>query len=137
MPYKPYWKSEFEKCLTATKGNGNLLRWEEISDSLSTSTHRVWEFVYRFHLKNRSASIIVYSSVYKKTEQSRDANSDAVRIVYEWRTGNGVLYAKIARKNRIDSLFQNLRDELISASEKCYDLTRHYSWVPSLATVLA
>lgn len=131
MPYKPYWKSEFQNCLTSVAGQGNLLRWEEISDSLSTNEHQVWEYVYRFHLKNSAVSIIIYSSVYKKNDRSRDINSDAVRIVFEWHTKNGDLYTKVAKKYRVESLFENLGGELVSASKDCFDLNK-YSWVNSL-----
>lgn len=131
MPYKPYWKSEFQNCLTSIAGKGNLLRWEEISDSLNTDKHRVWEYVYRFRLKNPAVSIVIFSSVYKETDRSRDISSDAVRIVFEWHTKNGDLYSKVAKKYRVDSLFENLGKELIAASEDCFDLKK-FSWVPSV-----
>lgn len=131
MTYKPYWKSEFQNCLTSVVGQGNLLRWQEISESLNTNEHQVWEYVYRFHLKNPSVSIIIYSSVYKTTDRSRDINSDAVRIVFEWQTINGVLYSKVAKKYRVDSLFKNLGNQLVSASMDCFDLNK-YPWVSSL-----
>lgn len=131
MPYKPYWKSEFQNCLTSLTGTRSLLRWEEISDSLNTDKHRVWEYVYRFRLKNPAVSIVIFSSVYKETDRSRDISSDAVRIVFEWHTKNGDLYSKVAKKYRVDSLFENLVKELIAASEDCFDLKK-YSWVPSL-----
>lgn len=134
MPYKPYWKSEFQNCLTSVANKGNLLRWEEISDFLNTEKHRVWEYVYRFRLKNPAVSIIIFSSVYKETDRSRDISSDAVRIVFEWHTKSDVLYSKVAKKYRVDSLFENLGKELITASELCFDLDK-LSWVPSVGEI--
>lgn len=107
MSYKPYWKSEFQNCLTSIAGKGKLLRWVEISDSLNTDQHRVWEYVYRFRLKNSAVSIVIFSSVYKETDRSREISSDAVRIVFEWNTKNGYRYSKVAKKYRVDSLFEN------------------------------
>jgi hypothetical protein len=107
------------------------MRWEEVSDSLNTEEHRVWEYVYRFGLKNHAVSIVIFSSVYKETDRSRDINSDAVRIVFEWHTKKGDRYSKVAKKYRVDSLFENLGNELIAASEDCFNLEK-YSWVPSL-----
>lgn len=131
MPYQPYWKSEFQKCLTSVAGQGSLLRWEEISDLLSTEEHKIWEYVYRFRLRNPAVSIIIFSSVYKETDRSREANSDAVRVVFEWHTKNGDIYSKVAKKYRVDSLFENLKKELVDASNDCFDLEK-YSWVPSI-----
>lgn len=131
MSYKPYWKSEFQNCLTSVAGNGNLLRWEEISDSLSTDEHRVWEYVYRFRLRNPAVSLVIFSSVYKETDRSREVNSDAVRIVFEWKTKHGYKYSKVAKKYRVESLFENLGNELITASSDCFNLEK-YSWVSSV-----
>lgn len=134
VPYQPYWKSAFQNCLTSIVGQGNLLRWEEISDSLSTEEHRIWEYVYRFRLRNPAVSIVIFSSVYKETDRSRDVNSDAVRVVFEWHTKNGDMYSKVAKKYRVDSLFENLKRELISASSDCFNLEK-YSWIPSVMEI--
>ena len=115
MPYQSYWKSEFQNHLTSMKGKGNLTRWEEISDELESEKQKIWEYVYRFELVNPAASIIIFSSVYKKTDRSREINSDAVRIIYEWKTKNGIIYSKIAKKYRVNTLFENLEGELIKA----------------------
>ena len=131
MPYRPYWKSEFQNCLSSVSGQGNLVRWEEVSEELEAEGNKIWEYVYRFGLNNPSVSIIIFSSVYKNDDRSRDVNSDAVRIVYEWHTKNGVIYSKIAKKYRVDTLMDNLRQVLIDASQDCFNLER-YEWVNSI-----
>lgn len=132
MSYKPYWKSDFQKCLTEIKGQGNLTHWSEISNELDALGPTVWEYVYRFNLTHPSASIIIFSSVYKNTDRSREVGSDAVRIVYEWRTRNGTKYSKIAKKYRVENLFENLQRELVNASLDTSDL-RKYDWVDSIS----
>jgi len=131
MPYQPYWKSEFQNHLTSMKGKGSLIWWEEVSDELESGSHKIWEYVYRFNLINPSASIIIFSSVYKETDRSREINSDAVRIIYEWKTRNGLIYSKIAKKYRVDTLFENLEAELVAASNDNFDLQK-YDWVNSI-----
>lgn len=131
MPYQPYWKSEFQNHLTSMKGKGNLTWWEEVSDELESDENKIWEYVYRFNLTNPAASIIIFSSVYKETDRSREANSDAVRVIYEWKTRNGIIYSKIAKKYRVDTLFENLEAALVSASNDSFDLNK-YTWVNSI-----
>lgn len=131
MSYQSYWKSEFQSCLTNMKGKGNLKYWEEISDSLSTVDAQVWEYVYRYYLQNPAASILVFSSVYKKTDRSREVNSDAVRIIYEWQTKNGLRYSKVAKRYRVENLFLNLESSLVKASESSFDLYQ-YEWVNNI-----
>ncbi len=131
MPYKPYRKSEFQNNLTSMKGKGKLTYWEEISEELELEGQKIWEYVYRFNLVNPAASIIIFSSVYKKTDRSREVNSDAVRIIYEWKTKNGLRYSKIGKKYRVDTLFENLEDELVNASNDSFDLNK-YEWVNSV-----
>jgi hypothetical protein len=113
------------------KGKGNLTWWEEVSEELESGGHKIWEYVYRFNLVNPAASIIIFSSVYKATDRSREINSDAVRIVYEWKTRNGLIYSKIAKKYRVDTLFENLEGALINASNDSFDLNK-YVWVNSI-----
>lgn len=131
MTYQPYWKSEFQNCLSEISNQGNLLRWEEISSSLDTDAYTTWEYVYRFHLRNPSVSIIIFSSVCKLDDRSRDVNNDAVRIVFEWHTSYGIKYSKIAKKYRVEGLFSNLKMELIKASNECFGLEK-YLWFNSI-----
>jgi len=123
MEYKPYWKSEFQQTLSSLSYSSNLLDWEEVSGSIETGTLPINEFVYRFNLVNKSCSIIIFSSVDKSTERSRDVGADAVRIIYEWKTKNGLIYSRIAKRNRVDTLFENMSDSILQAASQCRNLT--------------
>lgn len=131
MTYKPYWKSEFQKFLTSVNGAGNIVCWSEVSDQIGTNGFMVWEYVYKIELKNPSVSILVFSSVDKTSDRSREVNSDAVRLVFAWSTKNGIKYSKICKKYRVESLFENLSQELIAASNECFDLGK-FNWVDSI-----
>lgn len=135
MSYKPYWKSEFQRCLTSVNGAGNIIGWSEVSDSIASNGFTIWEYVYEVRLRNSSASIIVFSSVDKNSDRSREVNSDAVRVVYQWVTKGGAVYSKICKKYRVESLFENLSEALISASNECFELSPRH-WVSSIEETL-
>lgn len=135
MSYKPYWKSEFQKCLTSVNGIDNIVRWEEISDFIGSDGIKVWEYVYKIILTHPSASIIVFSSVDKNTDRSREVNSDAVRLVYEWHTKYGAKYSRICKKYRVETLFSNLPEALTMASRECFNLEK-FQWEDSIDKAL-
>lgn len=122
MLYKSYDKSAFQNCLNSIRYYKNILGWEEVSIEIASNSIDIKEYVYRISLKNKAASIIVFSSVDKRTDSSREVGSDAVRLVYEWVTKNGLRYSKIKKKYRVNSLFENLKQSLIEESEKCFSL---------------
>lgn len=130
VSYKPYWKSEFQRCLTAVNQARNILGWREVSDSIANNGFPIWEYVYEIRLKNSSASLIVFSSVDKNTDRSREVSSDAVRVVYQWSTKNGSVYSKVCKKYRVESLFANLQKAIISASNECFNLENRH-WIAS------
>ena len=122
MKYKAFWKYEFEKILNSLVKKEMIIGWHETAKELQDIEIPIWEYVYRIKLKNRAASIIVYSSIDKQTDRSRRSGKDAVRIIYEWHTKNGLIYSKIVNRNRIESLFGNMRHSIIKASNECFDL---------------
>jgi len=127
MKYKQYWKSEFERALRSFSSSGYIVGFEEISDELQNDEIPINEFVYRINLRNKSASIIVFSSVDKRTEKTRSVGADAVRIIYEWKTKNGMIYSKICKRNRVEALFTNVQESITESSEKCMNLSQ-FSW---------
>jgi hypothetical protein len=66
------------------------------------------ERVYCIPTYNRAVTIIVYSSVDIRTNKVREHGADRVRVVYRWKTRNGMLYRKGAWHNRVEGLFSNL-----------------------------
>lgn len=127
MKYKQYWKSEFQSALSSFSRTGKINSWKEISEEMESEEIPINEFVYRIYLKNPSASIIVFSSVDKSTERTRSIGVDAVRIIYEWNTKNGPIYSKIAKRNRVEALFENLRESVVGAAHNSSNLGS-YSW---------
>jgi hypothetical protein len=127
MRYKQYWKSQFQAALSSFYRTGKVNGWKEVSEEMESEEIPINEFVYRISLKNPSASIIVFSSVDKITERTRDIGADAVRIIYEWKTENGLIYSKIAKRNRVETLFENLRESIVEAANNSFNLGS-YSW---------
>jgi len=84
--------------------------------------------VYKFSLLNKSVSIIIYSSIEKQNDRTRDNATDAVRIVYEWTTKDGKKYSKIARHYRTESLLTNMSQSITAASIQCFALGE-FEWV--------
>lgn len=122
MKYKQYWKSEFQAGLSTICNKGLLKSWEEVSDEIQSDEININEFVYRIKLRHPSAAIIIFSSVDKSTERTRDLGSDAVRIIYEWNTKNGIIYSRIKKRLRIDTLFENIQESVDGATAYLNDL---------------
>lgn len=132
MTYRPYWKSEFQKCLTEIANTGNLLRYEEVSEELSTPEDIIWEYVYKFNLKNPAAWILIFSSIYKGNDRSREVNSDAVRIVLVWRTKRGLQYYPASTRYRVENLFSNTQSDIKSIAENCFNLHSYTGWLENM-----
>ena len=86
MSYKSFWKSEFEKLLCSLSKSNNLLYWSEVSEEFEDYGIPIWEYVYKFESKNNAVSIVIFSSVDKRTDKSRGVGKDAVRVICEWKT---------------------------------------------------
>ena len=134
MKYKQYWKSEFQKNLSTFARTGVMNGWDEISTEIESVDIPINEYVYRIKLKCKYASII-FSSVDKKTDLTRDKNFDAVRIIYEWKTKNGNIYRKIATRKRVETLFENIKESVVEASKQ-YDRLNTFSWKQNIQSVL-
>jgi hypothetical protein len=86
-----------------------------------TNQHRqTWEHIYEVTTKNPSVKIIIFSSVDMRTGCTRENGTDRVRIVMQWTTKNGVVYKRIARHNRLATLFENVKSTLLNV--KVFDL---------------
>jgi hypothetical protein len=134
--YKKYWKSGFQKNLSTFARTGVMNGWDEISTELENNDIPINEYVYRVKLKCNYASIIIYSSVDKITDETREKGCDAVRIIYEWKTKNGKIYCKIATRKRIKKLFENIKISVVEAS-KNYDRLNNYSWQDNIQSALS
>ena len=123
MPeYRSFWKSEFQNMLSSMVGTGNLCRWEEVSEELQNEESLIWEYVYRFSTKNSSVSILIYSSISKNNDKTRNVGSDAVRLVCEWQIKNGTVYKKFAKHNRVENMLNTVKKSITSQAKKCFQL---------------
>jgi len=78
--------------------------------------------VYIFPSKNKAVQVIIFSSVDIKSEKVREVGNDAVRLVYNRTTRNGVMYKKIGKHYRVESLFNNLEGTLDKALNDVFKL---------------
>lgn len=81
-----------------------------------------WERIYEIPTQNKAVSIVVFSSVDLRTNQTREKGKDAVRIVLKWKTKNGDMYKRIAKHLRIETLFDNLKRSLKEAKSQIFKL---------------
>lgn len=79
-----------------------------------TDQYESGEQIYCISTKNKSVSIILFSSMSLKTSSVRKKGEDAVRIVIKWTTKNGVVYKRVCKHLRINTLFDNIEKTLKS-----------------------
>lgn len=120
--YKQYTKNEFQSALSAMRNRNGIRNWVEVSDEIQSEGVTINEYVYRLKTWHKSASIIIFSSVDKRSILSRKKGSDAVRIIFEWKTTNGTKYCRIKTRYRIDTLFENIEESVFDATKHLHDL---------------
>lgn len=117
--YRTFSKAQFEYFLTKTVKENELGYWRSLTEDLERETSRAyWEHVYQMATLNRTLTILIYSSVDRRFNKTRDLGKDAVRIVYRWETEKGVLYAKLKTHYRVNGLEKNLETTLKRYSNK-------------------
>ncbi len=118
-----YSQNKFERELIRIRINNGLLSWKEITESFNQKHGEPisLEHIYSFPTRNRFVQIVIFSSVDTRNHQSRNKNTDAVRVIYEWSTRKGPIYKRIDKHLRINTLFINLEKTIILASKQ-YDL---------------
>lgn len=81
-----------------------------------------YEKVYKVTTKNKSVDLIIFSSVSINSNKVRNKGNDAVRIVMRWKTKKGYFYKRIGKNYRIDSLFENIKKNIIKANKEIFNL---------------
>jgi hypothetical protein len=108
--YKNYSKKQFEYFLRGLLIENKLGFLSEV-----TNEHgQTWEHIYEVTTRNRAVTIIIFSSVDMRTGRTRENGADRVRLVLRWKTKNGYVYKRIARHNRLDTLFNNIKSTLLN-----------------------
>lgn len=110
--YKTYTKKQFEYLLR------NVLITNRLGflTDVTNKQENTWEYVYEVSTRNKSVSIIIYSSVDLRNDKTRDNGADRVRLVMRWSTKNGDVYKRLARHNRLETLFENVKSSLLNAN---------------------
>jgi hypothetical protein len=108
--YKKYTKKQFEYLLK------NVLITNRLGFLTDVTARNLdsWEYMYEVTTRNKAVSIIIYSSVDLRTNSTRDNGADRVRLVVRWTTKNGDMYKRLARHNRLETLFENVKSTLSS-----------------------
>lgn len=107
--YKRYSKKQFEYFLRGLLIENKLGFLSDV-----TNQHKSWEYIYEVTTRNRAVSIIIFSSVDMRTNKTRDNGNDRVRIIMRWKTKKGDVYKRIARHNRLETLFDNVKSTLLN-----------------------
>jgi hypothetical protein len=117
--YKRYTKKQFEFLLRGLLIDNKLGFLNDVTSEHSNT----WEYIYEVSTRNPSVKIIIFSSVDKRTEKTRDNGDDRVRLIMRWTNRKGEhVYKRLARHNRIDTLFNNVKSTLLNAKVFNLDL---------------
>ena len=122
MKYYKYSRKHFEYELRGILINNKFGFLTDITEEWRKQGNETWERIYKISTKNKSLNIIVFSSIDINTNQVREIGGDAVRLVAAWTTKNGIVYKKISKHYRIESLFKNIERNLISMQEQLFKL---------------
>lgn len=95
----------------------------DITDELLDEGKNIWERVYSISTKNKSVDVIVFSSIDMRTDFVRDHGADMVRVVLRWKTKRGYVYKKVQHRERIKTLFNNLKVTIEGAQSQVFDLS--------------
>lgn len=121
--YKQYTKSQFEVTMSKISDTYHLAHIYDATEEIEKqSNKKIYEYVYILPTKNPAVSIIIYSSISRKTDMMRDKAGDAVRIIMRWSTKNGFVYKFLGKHLRINTLFVNIRKTLVNAQNGVFNL---------------
>ena len=95
---------------------------EDITDEWINEGNTTCERIYKISTKNKSVDIIIFSSVDMRTHEVRENGGDAVRVILRWRTKNGNFYKRVAKHYRLNTLFKNLEETLLTTKENVFSL---------------
>lgn len=120
--YYQFGKKHFEYGVREFLIGSRIGFLKDITDEYLGEGNETWEHVYSISTKNKSADILVYSSVDMRTGYVREHGDDAVRLVLRWNTKNGYVYKKLGKHLRIKTLFQNMKKTIESAQQSVFQL---------------
>lgn len=122
MSFKTFSKKQFEYLLNQELYKKRLGFMKEVQDFNTSYGWETWEYVYEISTKNPAVKIIIFSSIDKRTDRTREYGDDRVRLVMRWDTKSGPVYKRIKRHNRMDNLFTHLAATLKQAQDSVFKL---------------
>lgn len=90
----------------------------DITDEWRTEGKITMEHIFLAKTRNPSIDVIIYSSVDMRDGKDRNCGSDAVRMVYRWKTSRGERYRRIGKRYRTTNVFSNVAYTIRKAQEK-------------------
>jgi hypothetical protein len=118
LQYRQYSKAKFDYELRSLLIRNRAGFVTEIEHGES------WEHIYQITTKNPAINIIMFTSIDKRTGKTRNNGADRVRLVMAWTNRSGqTSYKRLARHNRIHTLFSNIESTLLNAKVFNVELT--------------
>ena len=108
--FKSFSRKKFEYELLQLKNKDLISRYEDITEKWSRmSGVSIYEIVYELTVPyNRFFKIIIYSSVKRFGEQSREKGKDAIRVNLLWYMKGQLFIQPIRTLYRVEGLFNNI-----------------------------
>lgn len=108
--FKSYSKDKFERELTVIKDkNSDIRYWRDITAEVEkNSDNGLGEYVYCFITTKSDLEILIYSSIDRATDRSREIGEDAVRVVAKLNKDGKVQYPYSKSHPRIETVFKNM-----------------------------
>lgn len=78
------------------------------------------EHIFKVSTRNKSLDIIIYSSIDVRDERDRSCGSDAVRMVFRWKTSKGEFYRRIGKRYRTTNVFANVAHTINQAQGEAF-----------------
>lgn len=94
------------------------------------------EHIFKVSTRNKSLDIIIYSSVDMRDGKDRSCGSDAVRMVFRWKTSKGERYRRIGKRYRTTNVFQNVAYTINQAQGEAFNFDPQ-EFGPTLEEALA
>jgi hypothetical protein len=114
--YQSYSKGQFERLLWLIKAEKGIGFIQEISGDLKNNSELPYcEYIYSIPTSLSNVRILIYSSVDKRTDMTRENGTDAVRIVLESVVNQKAYRKKVQKRLRIKTLHKNLSESIQSA----------------------
>lgn len=89
-----------------------------ITDEWREEGNETWELVYVMKTNNPAVDLIIFTSIYEKTRETRDKNKDRVRLVMRWKIQKRYMFGHLKRHNRTENLFKNLGESIVEAQRR-------------------